>query len=463
MGDISIDSNTRIASVRTEVAGPPPREAVGSAQNLLNMLAGNARYPVTGELDARTREGLESFQASAGLPATGLPDDATMTALERESMRVLAAREASSDAIGSDAVGSDAVDDAVASFDQARGWSAPGTAAQSSSVPTEPSALRSLAGRALGEAQTQHIAHDLRERYGMPHERTRVSGRGGEVDGWSADNRRIGLDIVTGQGDDSEGRLLIDVALEGIANRGVGLGGLDAADERYGRCDRALVLMVAARETRGGAMTRAHGEVNTYFEGGMDFLGALRDTDLFSAAERKQITALPGSTNEHQNKINPAFLPANTQVRAYAACVEHATRRVESELAERGVALSDLSVDVQRFLVQTAFGAPYGAPYRGERATYGNHFGLNTVLGRMEATGQLPIGADAVLQDAWLRQFDVVRRSVVTSVETRGLEEALDHAARSQAAEPSAPTPVSAGPSASSAFGAGRSASWLRG
>ena len=457
MGDISIDSNTRIATVRAQVAGPPPREAVGSAQNLLNMLAGNARYPVTGELDARTREGLESFQASAGLPATGLPDGATMTALERESTRVLAAREASSDAIGSDAV-----DDAVASFDEARGWSTPGIASPSS-VPTERSALRSLAGRALGEGQTQHIAHELRERYDLPHERTRVSGRGGEVDGWSADNRRIGLDIVTGQGDDSEGRLLIDVALEGLANRGAGLRGLDAADERYGRCDRALVLMVAARETRGGAMTRAHGELNTYFEGGMDFLGALRDTNLFSAAERKQITALPGSTNEHQKKINPAFLPAHLQIRAYAACVEHATRRVETELAERGVELSDLSVDVQRFLVQTAFGAPYGAQYRGQDATYGNHFGLNTVLGRMEATGQLPVGADAVLQDPWLREFDVVRRSVVTSVETRGLEEALDHAARSQAVEPSAPTPVSAGPSADSALGAARSTSWLRG
>ena len=82
MGDIRIDSNTRVNTVGSEVAGPPPREAVLSAQNLLNAIAGHARYPASGALDAQTRGAIASFQASAGLPETGTPDGATMSALD---------------------------------------------------------------------------------------------------------------------------------------------------------------------------------------------------------------------------------------------------------------------------------------------------------------------------------------------------------------------------------------------
>ncbi len=75
---------------------PPPRHPApadpSEVRGLLNQLAGAPVVSVTGELDEAARARLAMFQASHGLPETGEPDRATVSALRREADRATQAR-----------------------------------------------------------------------------------------------------------------------------------------------------------------------------------------------------------------------------------------------------------------------------------------------------------------------------------------------------------------------------------
>ncbi len=57
-------------------SGPQPQADHDSkrAQELLNLIAGRPRYPVSGPLDTQTRDAIRAFQVSAGTAETGEPE-----------------------------------------------------------------------------------------------------------------------------------------------------------------------------------------------------------------------------------------------------------------------------------------------------------------------------------------------------------------------------------------------------
>jgi hypothetical protein len=300
-------------------------------------------------------------------------------------------------------------------------------------MPDDAPSLQRAAHAAAGERDLEASAATLRTLYRIPAERTTAGGR--TVDGWSATtdqgrSRRIGLD--------AEGQLLTRRVLERLGGsertaRAAELA-FDRAEQLYGRCDRALVLAIAARETRGGALDVSPGTVNVFHQGGIDNLPALlRDRTLFAASELRGWQAHDADAgNERGRTVSTADVPRAAQLRAYAGAIESAWRRFEAEVCsrfgqERGRQMLDrMSDGARRAWIQISFGGARGAEY-GSRREYGGDLGLRTVLGRLaeRAQGETP-DLDAVLEpDDFLDPFQRVRRARVTAAEAELLETAL--------------------------------------
>ncbi len=401
------------------------------ARTLLNALRGYERYRAG---DAGLSEAIEVFQCGAGLPESGEPDAATLTALRREVERVEAGR-AETLAM---------VDSAVATFDAAR-------VGQEQTLAMVDSALAALDARgphvgrttaALGVAANMSLAHpewlDMhaslsRAVGGIPAARV---GRGGrQLDGWVArsDNRarRIGLN--------AQGRLLVRTVLGHLSRservRGLVVQAFDTAEARYGRVDPALVLAVAARESRGRAFEDHGGRANMFRGGGTDFLSRqMEDRTLFTAAETQdwRLTSVSAS-NEHGAQIQPVEIPHRDQMLAYAGAIEDAQRTFEDTLRDQfgeeraAELLNDLDPTSRRMWLSLAFTAPRGRAYEGPDRTYGKQFGLRTVLGRLMArSGGEPDLSSIADPDPFLDVFHDFRRARVTAAEADLFDVALE-------------------------------------
>lgn len=186
---------------------------------------------------------------------------------------------------------------------------------------------------------------------------------------------------------------------------------LDGLRERFGRGDDALVLAVAARQSR---------------------------NLVFSAREGKVSLEQLGLPQGHRTLEEPAFFDGGVDeagridqsdaLEAYGGIVEARWRHFEEAIEERfgdeGHAMLDnLSDDARRAWIQLAIGAPNGAEYEGPRKTYGRSFGLNTALGRLQARDGQNVDLNSILEsDDFLDPFVRIRRARATAAEAAMFE-----------------------------------------
>lgn len=193
--------------------------------------------------------------------------------------------------------------------------------------------------------------------------------------------------------------------------------------------DPALLLAVTMRE-HPSAWTAGRGEarVETFSEGGLDYLGDHLDSIL----RRVPREARTGSwevgpairSGETDELVHPAVIPAADQLVAYAAELERAEATFETLVrevygADADRALASLSTDERRAWVQFTFGRP-GRTHAEDLEISDRSFSANAALELLHAEGITDLGA--ILEDPRFEANASVRRARTTALEAHWIE-----------------------------------------
>lgn len=189
---------------------------------------------------------------------------------------------------------------------------------------------------------------------------------------------------------------------------------LAAARDRFGRGDDALLLAVAARQSRNLAFSARRGSVSLQQLGLPQAQRTLREPAFFDGKVDDE-----GRIDQGQ------------ALDAYAGVLEarwrHFEEAIDERFGEEGHAMLDnLSDDARRAWIQLAISAPNGAEYEGPRKTYGRSFGLNTALGRLQARDGQKVDLNSILEaDDFLDPFVRIRRARATATEAALFQQCL--------------------------------------
>jgi hypothetical protein len=200
-----------------------------------------------------------------------------------------------------------------------------------------------------------------------------------------------------------------------------------------------LSLVTAAREHGSAPMASGAARIDSFNDGGLDFLWEEKAhlglpqyiTKAWSEVLPRDISAETG------NEVHAAWIPARDQMLVYAAQLRtgfelHFLRNLKAELGARApTELAGASRLVLMIWRAYAFLAPGGEPYHPEKtfsAQNSQHFGCRSALGYLSARAS-QIGAPSVLElvlkDATLDQSAWVRSAKTRAAEAFFLERLL--------------------------------------
>jgi hypothetical protein len=207
---------------------------------------------------------------------------------------------------------------------------------------------------------------------------------------------------------------------------------------RYTDSHVLLALVTAAREHSSALTATSDRLVDSWHEGGLDFLWKTKDRLALPRAITSRWEPVPRFISpETRHAVYPAYIPARDQTVVYAAQISSSYRlsfkaRVEAELGIGSAsALASLSRTACLVWQAYAFLAPGGRHYQAAvppRAQLGRGFGVHTALGYLLAeareAGRAP-DLERVLTDPTLNGTEWIRSAKTRVAETLFLERLL--------------------------------------
>jgi len=193
-----------------------------------------------------------------------------------------------------------------------------------------------------------------------------------------------------------------------VARQAAPIAGNVARAARYVHVDLALALVSAAREYDQSLNATGAAAIDTYDQGGLDFLERQKaELGLSRSVLRNWQPAPPRINDETHNRVYPEFIPAHDQLLAYAAQLaasfsRNFQRSLRAEFGERAdeaiEAASRGSLLVWRAYTFLAPGGNAYDPGKPLTAQLGQHFGHRTALQYfVHVAGRA--GRDATLDD----------------------------------------------------------------
>jgi hypothetical protein len=211
----------------------------------------------------------------------------------------------------------------------------------------------------------------------------------------------------------------------------------------------ALAVVTASRESSKAVTAQGSEMIETWHQGGLDFLGNLgwNRLGLPRSIIRHWRAAPPFRSPETGNIVHPAWIPARDQLLAYAAQTRESfnvfqdlvRRRLGQAMGDK--ALADMTDDARLLWQAYAFRAPGGNefdPRVGPK--HGKHFGAKTALGYLVHRAKeekREIDLNAILTDSSFNRTFYVRSAKERVAEAVFLEELLKRSATA----PSSTTP----------------------
>jgi len=268
-------------------------------------------------------------------------------------------------------------------------------------------------------------------------------GRGARAAGMNALGARL---LIPGGGFSGQARLFVrgDLRLLGL----LALMAHEAAAKaiafnlarvvRYTDTHVLLALVTAAREQTSALTATSDRLIDSWHEGGLDFLWKTKSRLGLPASITSHWEAVPRFVSpETHHTVYPAYIPARDQTVVYAAQISSSYRlsfqaRVEAELgAQSASALANLSRAARLAWQAYAFLAPGGRrfePAVPTRMQLGRGFGVQTALGYVLARAREtngPVDLDRVLTDPVLNGTEWVRSAKTRVAEALFLERLL--------------------------------------
>lgn len=207
---------------------------------------------------------------------------------------------------------------------------------------------------------------------------------------------------------------------------------------RYTDAHVLLALVTAAREHTSALTATSDRLVDSWHEGGLDFLWKSKARLGLPSSITSQWEPVPHFVSpETQHPVYPAYIPARDQTVVYAAQIGSSYQlsfkaRVDTELgAHSAVALASLSRAARLTWQAYAFLAPGGRHYDRVvplRMQLGRGFGVQTALGYLLADAReaaRPLDLERVLTDPALNGTEWVRSAKTRVAETLFLERLL--------------------------------------
>ena len=214
----------------------------------------------------------------------------------------------------------------------------------------------------------------------------------------------------------------------------------------------ALAVATASRENSKAVTAQGSEMIETWHEGGLDFLGKNLGRNwnrlgLPRSIIRHWRAAPPFRSPETRNIVHPAWIPARDQLLAYAAQTRESfngfqdlvRRQLGQAMGDK--ALADMTDDARLLWQAYAFRAPGGNefdPRVGPK--HGKHFGAKTALGYLVHRAKeekREIDLNAILTDSSFNRTFYVRSAKERVAEAIFLEELLKRSATA----PSSTTP----------------------
>ncbi len=207
---------------------------------------------------------------------------------------------------------------------------------------------------------------------------------------------------------------------------------------RYVQVNLMLAMVTAQREASRSLTATGRNPINTYHQGGLDFLDLQKRSLGLPGAITKGWTPAPSFLNgESNNYVHPERIPAQDQVLAYAATIaasfNHNFRAsVRDEFGDpANVAFARASRFALIVWQAYAFVAPGGAhydPLKPVRSQLGQKFGHRSALGyyayRAKSEGRMP-SLDDILTDHALDHLEWLRSAKTRAAETLFMERLL--------------------------------------
>ena len=207
---------------------------------------------------------------------------------------------------------------------------------------------------------------------------------------------------------------------------------------RYTDTHVLLALVTAAREHASALTTTSDQLIDSWHEGGLDFLWKTRGRLGLPASITSHWEPVPHFVSpETHRAVYPAYIPARDQTIVYAAQIGSSYQlsfkaRVETELGARSAdALASLSRAARLVWQAYAFLAPGGRRYDNAlpvRVQLGRGFGVQTALGYLLARARVetrPLDLDRVVTDPALNGTEWIRSAKTRVAEALFLERLL--------------------------------------
>jgi hypothetical protein len=214
--------------------------------------------------------------------------------------------------------------------------------------------------------------------------------------------------------------------------------------ERAGRFTHVnimLALVSAAREHHSSLTATGTGLINSFDEGGLDFLwDEKKKLGLPHSVTKTWKRVKPFINDESNNFVHPAMIPARDQVTVYAAQLgasfqNNFKQALAKELADQAEAALARASRVGLLVWQAySFLAPGGEAFDSTKrlnVQLGQHFGIRTALGyvaHVAKGAKVAPDLDLIYKDVALNHTEWVRSSKTRTAETLFLERLLKNA-----------------------------------
>ena len=255
--------------------------------------------------------------------------------------------------------------------------------------------------------QLQSMADIVRLQFGIP-----IRGNREIIGGWNVDGRRIDITRwYQGEGN----RIMVEKLQEKLQDENIKKSvckQLDRVENQFSKLDPPrhldvpLVLAIAFRESGSNAFSWKSTPVHTYYSGGLDNFGEnapklMREGYLPRNFPYRQADPVE---NERGNVVQPALVPANRMIEAYAARIEMAKDAFIRAAKSIGFDVKNIDKNTERAWTMAFFAAPRVA----EKI--------------LENLGKKGGKLSNIFTDKNLEKYDIIKRARVTAAEAYMLD-----------------------------------------